>query len=159
MNFILQRYSNVPFNGGSTQGLLFEKNGDAKTFFCHTLEDEGRKVKVPGETRIWAGFYELRILKVENKWVADHRAKYGTWFKYPIEVTNVRDFTGILIHAGTDQTHTEGCILLDDTMGNNMVDAANQGSRSLQAVKRFYDKVYPLLEKGEKVFIEIKDEA
>jgi hypothetical protein len=164
MNLILQRLSNVIENGGSTQGWLFEKE-DPKGFRCHTLEDEGRAIKVVGETRIPAGFYPLRIwnnAQNPNEWVLSHRAKYNApgedWFKFPIEISNVPNFAGVLIHTGTDRSHTEGCLLLDDTMGNNSIDADNQGARSLQAVKRFYDKFYPMLERGEKIFIEVRDE-
>jgi len=160
MNFILQRYSNVAENGGSTQGIFFEKTLEYP-FVCHSLEDEKRDVKVSGETRIPAGFYELKIWndgQHPNQWVLDHRAKYGEWFKFPIEVTKVPGFTGVLIHTGIDQSHSEGCILLDDTIGNNTVDPANQGARSLQAVERFYEKVYPILESGGKAFLEVRDE-
>lgn len=159
--FILQRYSNVIINGGSTQGNLFQRIAGYLFFFCHTLEDEQRDIKISGETRIPAGKYELKIWnggKNPNAWVLDHRAKYGDWFKFPIELQNVPGFAGVLIHTGVDQSHTEGCLLLNDTMGNNSVDGANQGGRSLQAVKRFYEKVYPHLESGGKAWIEVRDE-
>ncbi len=165
MDFILQRYSNVAANGGSSQGILLEKIESGSQFFCHTLEDEKREIKIAGETRIPAGFYELKIWndgQNPNQWVLDHRAKYNlngeNWFKFPIEVTKVPGFAGVLIHTGIDQSHTDGCILLDDTMGNNSIDMANQGARSLEAVKRFYLKVYPNLESGGKVFLTIRDE-
>lgn len=160
MNFILQRYSMNAANGGSTQGIFMEKTLD-NPFICHCLEDEKREVKISGETRIPARFYELKIWndgQNPNEWVLSHREKYGDWFKFPIELKDVPGFSGVLIHAGIDQSHTEGCILLDDTMGNNTVDPANQGARSLQAVKRFYLKAYPILESGGKVFLEVRDE-
>ena len=164
MDFILQRYSRVIENGGSSQGIFTEKTLN-NPFISHSLEDEKRDVKLSGETRIPAGFYELKIWndgKNPNQWVLDHRVKYNlngeNWFKFPIEVTKVPGFSGVLIHTGTDQSHTEGCILLDDTIGNNTVDAANQGARSLQAVKRFYLKTYPVLESGGKAFLEVRDE-
>jgi len=149
-------------NNGSTQGLFLEKTDSGSNFFCHTIEDEYRKVKVAGETRIPSGIYELKILKVENDWVSRHRAKYNlngdNWFVYPIEVTNVQGFSGILIHVGYGEKDTEGCILLDDTIGNNTTDAGYIGSRSMEAVKRFYSKAYPILDEGGKVFLEIRDE-
>lgn len=160
MDFLLQRYSNVMANGGSTQGIFMEKTLD-NPFISHCLEDEKREVKVAGETRIPSGFYQLKIWndgKDPNQWVLSHREKYGDWFTFPIEVTKVPGFAGVLIHAGIDQSHTEGCILLDDTIGNNTIDPANQGSRSLQAVKRFYQKAYPILESGGKVFLQVRDE-
>jgi len=164
MDFILQRYSNVAANGGSSQGIWIEKTLD-NPFMCHCLEDEKRDVLVMKETRIPAGFYELKIWndgKNPNQWVLDHRTKYNAgvepWFKFPIEITKVPGRAGILIHAGIDQSHTDGCPLLDDTMGNNTIDPANQGARSLQAVKRFYLKVYPHLESGGKSFLTVRDE-
>jgi len=165
MDFILQHYSNVMANGGSSQGIWIEKTLD-NPFITHCLEDERRDVLVLKETRIQAGFYPLKIWndgKNPNQWVLDHRAKYNLngeeWFKFPIEIANVPGRSGILIHAGIDQTHTDGCPLLCDTMGNNTIDPANQGARSLQAVKRFYKYVYPYLEKGGKSFLEVRDES
>lgn len=160
MEFILQRYSNILSGGGSSQGVLLEK--DTLNFCCHTIEDEGRQTKVMGETRIWAGFYELKILKLDNDWTQRHRAKYNlsgdAWFTFPIEITNVKDFSGVLIHVGYGEKDTEGCVLLADTIGNNTVDVGNLGGRSMDAVKRFYKKVYPYLEQGGKVFLEIRNE-
>jgi hypothetical protein len=161
MNWLVQRYSNVVSNNGSTQGLLFER--DSMAFFSHTIEDEGRAVKVMGETRIWSGVYELKILRVDNDWVKSHRAKYNKlgdeWFKYPIEITNVRDFKGILVHVGYGEKDTEGCLLLSDTIGNNTVDAGYIGGRSMEAVKRWYSKVYPFLDGGGRSWIEFRDES
>jgi hypothetical protein len=156
MDFILQRYSNFVGNGGATQGVLLDK--EKLLFQSHTIEDEGRSVKVMGETRIWAGFYKLAILRLENDWTLRHRAKYGDWFKFPIEITNVPQFSGVLIHVGYGEKDTEGCILLADTIGNNTIDSGNIASRSMDAVKRFYQKVYPYLESGGIVNLEIRDE-
>lgn len=154
----------VMANGGSTQGILMEKTLDSP-FICHTIEDEKRDIKVPGETRIPSRFYELKIWnngQNPNDWVLNHRIKYNVngdnWFSFPIEVMNVPNFSGVLIHVGYGEQDTDGCILLDDTIGNNTVDPANQGARSMQAVKRFYQKVYPILATGGKAFLEIRDE-
>lgn len=160
MDFILQRYSNVLANGGSSQGVLLDK--DTLNFFCHTIEDEGREIKIAGETRIPAGFYPLKIWndgQNPNQWVLNHREKYGDWFKFPIEITNVPGFSGVLIHVGYGEKDTDGCVLLDDTIGNNSVDVGNIGGRSLDAVKRFYLKVYPYLQQGGKVNLEVRDET
>lgn len=168
MDFILQRYSNVLANGGSTQGIFREKTLD-DPFVCHSLEDEKREVKVSGETRIPTGFYELRIWNEgqnANDWVLSHRVKYNLngddWFKFPIEVTKVPGFSGVLIHVGYGEKDTDGCILLADMIGNNsvnrMVSQNASAAYSLDAVRRFYLKVYPILESGGKVFLEIRDE-
>lgn len=152
MEYILQRYSNTK----STQGLLLDK--DSLEFHSHTIEDKYQLIKVPGQTRIPSGFYELKILRLENDWTIKHRAKYGDWFKFPIEITNVPNYTGVLVHVGYGEQDTEGCILLADTIGNNTTDTGYIGGRSMEAVKRFYLKVYPYLEQDGKVHWEIRDE-
>lgn len=158
MHWILQRYSD---NGKSTQGLLFEKM-DSLVWFSHSLEDEHRDVKVKKETRIPAGVYELKFREQETELTLKHRIAYNKgeavpWFKWHIEIVGVKDFSGVYIHSGINESHTDGCVLLMDTMNNNMIDSLDE-SRSLQAVKRFYQKVGPHLESGQRAFIEIRDE-
>lgn len=162
MDWLSQRYSNNLENNGSSIGLFMQKTSNIPIFHSYTVEDEGRTIKVPGETRIWAGIYELKILKVDNDWVLKHRLKYNlngdNWFKYPIEITKVPQFTGVLVHVGYGEKDTEACVLLADTIGNNIIDKGNIASRSMEAVKRFYSICYPYLESGQKSFIEIRDE-
>jgi hypothetical protein len=152
MKFILQRVND---NGNSTIGNLFYEDG---RLFSFTLEDEYREVKVKGETRIPAGFYELKIKKEDTQLTIKHRTNYGSWFKYHIEITNIPNFTGVYVHAGNDERHTEGCLLLGDNLMNNEIFDKNHLAQSTQAVKRFYEKAYPALEAGQKVFLEIRDE-
>lgn len=81
-------------------------------YVCDTLEDkdrgldsdmeleEIRAIKVYGQTAIPYGTYRVTVAK---------------WKKYNIEVPllhNVKGFSGILIHNGTDESHTSGCILV-----------------------------------------------
>jgi hypothetical protein len=156
LNFVLQRYSD---NGKGTQGLVLEKiiNSKKPVFFSHVLEDEHRDKKLKGETRIPAGIYELKIRKEDTPLTLTHRKNYGEWFKYHIEVVGIKDFSGVYVHAGNKETHTDGCLLLNDTANNNQIEAGDM-ARSTQAVKRFYQKVYPHLESGGRAFIEIRDE-
>lgn len=123
-------------------------------YFCWTLEDEFRKEKKKGDTRIPNGVYQLGIMKADTPLTLKHRKSYGSWFKYHIEITKVPNFTGIYIHAGNDETHTDGCLLLGDTLNNPNIVPKNPLLNSTQAVKRFYEIVYPLLEQGEQVLIE-----
>ena len=141
------RYSD---DGKSTAGLLFV-NGK---FFAHTIEDEHRDVKVKGETCIPDGKYKLKILKQDTPLTIKHRQTYGSWFKYHIEITNVPNFQGVYIHAGNNESHTEGCLLIGKAATK---DGSGQTiQRSIEAIKEFYLLVYPLLEKGEEVTIEMK---
>jgi len=154
MNLILQRFSD---NTKSTLGLLFHK--ESKKFLNYTLEDEFRAVKVKGETRIPAGYYELKIRKEDTPLTIKHRTAYGQWFKYHIEVTNVPNFTGIYLHAGNTDEHTDGCILIGNSQNNHMTTQGSPLVSSINGTQRVYELVYPHLEAGGKAFIEIRDEA
>lgn len=152
--YVNQRFSD---NGQSTLGLLFDPK---MKFMAFSLEDQHRDVKVKGDTRIPAGRYRLKIRKEETPLTLKHRKVYGEdWFKYHIEVTGVPGFTGIYWHAGNDELHTDGCQLFGDSLVNHYVQAKNQLLSSLAAIKRIYAEVYPLIEKGDEVWLEIRDEV
>lgn len=154
MYFINQRYSD---NGNSTQGLLLERVGDWLKFFSHCLEDERRAVKVIHETRFPAGLYPLKIRKEDTPLTIKHRADYGLWFKYHIEITGIPNFSDVYVHSGISEKHTSGCLLLNDTANNNMIEVGDM-ARSKQAVQRFYNQVYPYLDEGGEAFLEVRDE-
>lgn len=154
MELLLQRISD---NGDSSIGVIFHK--DSKEFKGFTLEDEHRDVKVKGETRIPAGKYELKIRKEDTPLTLKHRDAYGSWFRYHIEVTGIPNFSGVYIHAGNDDDHTDGCLLVCNTMTNHFIQQKNPGASSVDAVRRLYSLVYPHLESGKKAFIEIRDEV
>lgn len=147
---IIQRFSD---NGDSTIGLRFI---DGK-FFCYTLEDEQRENKVAGETRIPAGIYKLGIKKVDTPLTLKHRKSYGDWFEYHIEILNVPNFKTIYEHAGNKESHTDGCVLSGESANNNQI-AKGFISSSVAASKRYYQLIYPLLDAGKDVYIEIRDE-
>ena len=91
-------------------------------YFCDTIEDKDRglsqsmsleeikKIKVPNETAIPTGTYNVTLNVVSPKF------KDRAWAK-PYEgkvprILNVPGFEGVLIHPGTDQNSTSGCIIL-----------------------------------------------
>lgn len=80
-------------------------------FFCHGLEDEYRLRKVPGETRIPAGCYELGL-----RTVGGFHKRYSSMFpgfhEGMIEIRDVPDFKYVLIHVGNFDRDTAGCLLL-----------------------------------------------
>ncbi len=166
MNFLLQRFSD---NRDSTLGLLFEKRDDGKgpklVFQNYTLEDEYRAEKVASETRIPAGFYELKISKIYDKDKKEivsplterYRTKYP-WFKNHIEVTGIKNFSSVYCHIGNNDDQTAGCLLFGDNADNNMIGPGSI-SNSTASFKRWYDKVYDHLESGKKAFIEVRDES
>ena len=151
--YVIQRFSD---NTQSTLGLLFNP---LMKFMAFSLEDQHLDVKVKGDTRIPAGRYQLKIRKDETPLTLRHRKVYGPWFKYHIEVTGVPGFTGIYWHAGNDELDTEGCQLFGDSAVNHYIQAKNPLLSSMAAIKRIYSEVYPLLEKGDEVWVEIRDES
>lgn len=110
-------------------------------FYCFTLEDEKRAVKVKGETRIPDGTYKLGL-----RTVGGHHEKYKK--DYPefhigmIQVLNVPNFSDILIHKGNYDTDTDGCLLVGMTFMNQA------GVLSVLKSGDAYRLVYPLISKA-----------
>ena len=119
-------------------------------FFCFTLEDEAREVKIAGDTRIPAGAYTLGIREADTKLTNKYRDKYD-FFKFHLHVKQVPGFEYIYIHAGNTHKHTDGCILLGYS-----AHAEGTISRSGDAFRDFYTRVYPRIWEKEGTII-IKD--
>ena len=69
-------------------------------YFCDTLEDAIRPVKIPNETAIPAGIYKVEVT-------------YSPRFKRSLPLlVDVPNYTGIRIHNGSNKDHTSGCILV-----------------------------------------------
>lgn len=129
--------------------------------FYETLEDRDRglkqtdsldhilKVKVPGETAIPSGTYEVRIDIVSPKY------KAVKWYddlcggKMP-RLMNVPGYDGILIHPLSSALDTRGCI----GVGRNTIKGKITSSR--KTFKALYRKMEEVVKRGEKIFIEIK---
>jgi len=95
-------------------------------FFCHTLEDIVREVKIPGQTAIPYGSYEVII-------------NYSNHFKKMMPLLmNVPGFEGVRIHIGNMNKDTRGCLLLGYTKGADFIG---------QSSKAFTDFI-PLLQSG-----------
>lgn len=83
-------------------------------YFCDTLEDIPREVKVMNETCIPTGTYKVIV-------------NMSTRFKRLMPLLlNVPNFEGIRIHNGTNQNSTSGCILVGrNTIVGQLTDSKN----------------------------------
>ena len=155
----------IRFSSGtdSTNGILLELNRHAnsrhsegfrckRTFLAYTLEDEYRKEKKYGETRIPSGTYKLALRKTGG-----YHQKYSKRFSDihmgMLHVTNVPGFEYILIHCGNTDEHTAGCLLVGDSQENNQITKNGFIGKSTQAYKRIYPRIAEAIECGEKVTI------
>ena len=127
---------------------------------CNTLEDPDRglaswmseaaikAMKIAGNTAIPTGTYDV-VLSVSPKF------KYRVWAKkyggLVPEILNVKGYSGIRIHPGTDASSTEGCLLVGDN---------KEVGKLLNSQKRYYELMdkylFPAWENGEKIRITIK---
>ncbi len=128
--------------------------------FYETLEDKDRglkqtdtldhilEVKVPGETAIPSGTYEVRIDIVSPKY------KAVKWYddlcggKMP-RIMNVPGYDGILIHPLTSALDSRGCI----GVGRNTIKGKLTSSRD--TFKALYRKMEEAVKRGETITIEI----
>ena len=122
-------------------------------FECFTLEDPIRAAKIPGETAIPPGHYQIK-LRNEGGMVKRYKDKYK-WHDGMLWLQDVPDFEWVYIHIGNYVRDTEGCILV----GENPVDSiANPmiGS-STGAYVNLYKEIIRVLDSGEDVWIEVKE--
>jgi hypothetical protein len=140
----LKRYNN---NNKGTSGIIFV---DKEYFF--TFENPKRKKKIPKDTRIPAGFYEIKFRKVLSKKTKDYRKKYK-WFEWHLELQNVPGYKYVYLHIGNEKKDTDACILI------GMGAAPNRINSSTIAFEKFYKIISEKINKNEQVFIEIKDEG
>jgi hypothetical protein len=83
-------------------------------FFCYTLEDTIRDVKIAGETAIPYGSYKV-VVNMSNR------------FKRLMPLLlNVKGFEGVRVHNGNTKEHTHGCILVGATKSKDFIGLSKQ---------------------------------
>ena len=130
MQLLLNR---EPSNGVCTLGRLYVDG----VFECYTLEDIVRAEKIPHQTAIPGGSYEV---------IVNHSNRFGV--DMPL-LLNVPGFDGIRIHPGNTAADTDGCILVGAILGANSV------GDSRRAFNRLFAKINNNYVMGRQTFINI----
>lgn len=78
-------------------------------YFCKSLEDEEREVKIPHETCIPMGTYKV---------IVDMSIRFKQLM--PL-LLNVPNFTGVRIHSGNTHEDTDGCILVGKPLRSDFI--------------------------------------
>jgi len=108
-------------------------------FLCYTLEDEHREIKVHGETRIPAGTYRI-TLRLHGGFHQRYEARFPQIHMGMLWIRDVPDFTNILIHCGNTDEDTAGCILVGDTVTQNVTRKG-----FLASSRKAYERIYLLI--------------
>lgn len=138
MNLALQRF---PSERGATIGHLYV-DGEWE---CYTLEDLVREVKIPRETAIPAGTYEV-IVDVSPSF--SRRAGHKVWLP---RLLNVPGYEGVLIHPGNTADHTDGCILPGTSIGQIDGKPAVLGSQAA------FEQLFAKIRYATRVTLEVRD--
>lgn len=120
--------------------------------FCFVLEDGYKEEKVPGETRIEGGIYNI-VKRTFGGFFKDYNQKFG--HKFSIQIENVPGFEDVLIHIGNFPENTRGCLLIAFDLATTQTNAKIQLQRSTDCYKIFYSLVSAAFRKKEQVQIRI----
>ena len=153
MELFVQRFSS---GVEATLGIMHDVT-EAPRFLCYTLEDQYNEPKVPKETRIPPGRYQIKLRTEDSPMNARYHERFQ-WHRGMLWLQDVPDFTYIYIHPGNKDNHTDGCILVGDGQISN-VSEFGQVTSSVTAYRRLYHKIVEALGNGEEVWIEIEDYA
>lgn len=99
-------------------------------YFCDTLEDAIRPVKIPNETAIPAGTYKVEVT-------------YSPRFKRNLPLlVDVPNYTGIRIHEGSNKDHTSGCILVGfNTSKGKLTDSRKTSDQLTEKLKSLSEPI------------------
>lgn len=132
--------------------------------FCDTIEDKDRglkqtmslaeilRKKVYGQTAIPKGTYILSMNKPSPSY--QNKAKKDVYYKFCCDnmprIENVPGFDGILIHNGSDQDSSSGCLIV----GENSIVGKVTNSRTV--FKKLWQMLFDVYKRGEEIKITIE---
>lgn len=146
----------------ATLGTLFDINSDPR-FICYVLEDQFNEPKIPGETRIPPGRYQIKLRTIGG--MNDRYSRRFDFHRGMLWLQDVPGFTFIYIHVGNKDDDTEGCLLVGDGQVSNVIERG-QVMSSVTAYRRLYGKIIDGMQfhdggpdAGAEVWITIEDYA
>ena len=137
----------------SSYGVIFLEGKQ----LCFTIEDGYRVIKVQDETRIPSGRYNVKFKMSSTPMTKRYRKKFPDWFNHHLELQDVYNFTNCYLHVGNNSSESSGCLLLNK--GVTEVNGEYTGSHSVSAYTKFYKLISDTLNKGEEVYIDVRDEV
>lgn len=146
-----------------TIGHLYRQDPTNKqwVFLCDTIEDKNRgldqsmteaniaKLKVKHQTAIPTGTYEVQMDIVSGTFSKKANYREFCGGRVP-RLKNVKGFSGILIHSGTDQDSSSGCIIV----GENKIPG--KVINSWATFKRVYSLLKAAHNRGERITLTIQ---
>lgn len=153
MELLLKRFAS---GEESTLGLIYKIDGSGLLFRCFGLEDQHNVPKVPGETRIPPGRYQIK-LRDEGGMTQDYARRFP-FHRGMLHLQDVPNFEWVYLHVGNFEHQTEGCILVGDGAIQNVTEIG-QVTSSVAAYTRLYQEAVESMDGGEDVFITIEDFA
>ena len=141
------------YSGGveATLGLLMLRGVETWELLCFVCEDEHRREKVRGETRIPAGRYQIELRDMGGMH-SRYAARFGPWHYGMLWLRHVPGFSFAYIHIGNDDDDTEGCLLV----GEGRDETARSVRQSTNAYKRIYPRIVTAIG-AEGAWITIRD--
>lgn len=150
VDLLLQRIAHTE---NSTYGVLFDHKQE---HLSTVIEDTFRKEKVENETRIPAGYYQIKYREVLSGKTKQYREKFPEFFTWHLELQNVPNFEYIYGHIGNSHKDSSGCLLFNEGFikkGDTYV-----GISSTSAFIEVYEYISQMLDDGIEVWIKIQDE-
>lgn len=141
--------------------MMRDKQNGEWVVLCDTIEDRDRgldqsmseaniaRIKVKHQTAIPTGKYEIDMNTVSGTFVKKPLYKDFCQGKVP-RLKYVKGFSGILIHSGTDQDSSSGCIIV----GQNKV--MGKVINSWATFKRVYMVLKRAANNGEKITLTVE---
>ncbi len=139
----------------ATLGTLFDVTGPP-AFLCYVLEDQFNEPKIPGETRIPPGRYQIKF-RDEGGMIVRYKQRFP-WHHGMLWLQDVPGFQFIYIHVGNKDDDTDGCLIVGDGQISNVMERGAV-TTSVAAYRRLYENIADALEAGDEVWITVEDYA